>query len=67
MSEEEALQEKNKGNEAFGRKDWDEAIKHYTRAIELDDTKPVYYSNRAQVGYCSLYNSLGPNVLIGDN
>lgn len=43
-----ALDFKNKGNAAFASKDWTAAIEHYTAAINLDPTKPVYFSNRAQ-------------------
>lgn len=41
---------KEKGNEAFKRSEWDEAIKFYTKAIKLGDGHkelPVYYKNRA--------------------
>lgn len=40
---------KNQGNEAFKKHDWESAIASYSKAIELDDTDPTYYSNRAQV------------------
>ena len=40
---------KNDGNKAFAAHDWPKAIDLYTKAIELDDKQPVYYSNRAQV------------------
>lgn len=43
-----AVVEKNKGNDAFKAKDWPAAIEHYSKAIELDDTQPSFYSNRAQ-------------------
>lgn len=41
---------KEKGNKAFGRSDWDEAISFYTKAIKLGEKSkdlPVYYKNRA--------------------
>lgn len=41
---------KNQGNEAFKKHDWQTAVEFYTKAIELDDTDPTYYANRAQVG-----------------
>lgn len=44
-----AVELKNQGNEAFKKHDWESAIAGYTKAIELDDTEPTYYSNRAQV------------------
>mmetsp|Transcript_7479 Transcript_7479/g.16845 ORF Transcript_7479/g.16845 Transcript_7479/m.16845 type:complete len:501 (+) Transcript_7479:76-1578(+) len=37
---------KNRGNEAFKQGNWDEAIKNYNKAIQLDP-KASYYSNRA--------------------
>ncbi|KAB8289958.1 hypothetical protein EYC80_010285 [Monilinia laxa] len=46
--EEEAVALKNEGNKAFAAHDWLGAIDLYTKAIELDDQKPTYYSNRAQ-------------------
>ena len=30
-------------------KEYEKAIMHYSKAIELDDKNPVYFSNRAQV------------------
>ena len=47
--EEEAVALKNEGNKAFAAHDWPKAVDLYTKAIELDDQKPTYYSNRAQV------------------
>ena len=38
---------KQKGNSLMSGKSYDEAIETYTKAIELDPTNPVYYSNRA--------------------
>jgi stress-induced-phosphoprotein 1 len=38
---------KNQGNNAFKNKDYDTAIELYTKAIELDPKKEVYYSNRS--------------------
>jgi len=38
---------KQKGNSLMSGKNYDEAIETYTKAIELDPTNPVYYSNRA--------------------
>lgn len=44
-----AVDLKNQGNEAFKKHDWPTAIDFYSKAIELDDTQPTYYANRAQV------------------
>lgn len=38
---------KKKGNEAFKEQKWDEAIKNYNKAIQLDPNQAVFYSNRA--------------------
>ncbi|GAB4818886.1 hypothetical protein N2152v2_005932 [Parachlorella kessleri] len=42
-----AAQEKEKGNKAFAGGDFETAVKHFTRCIELDPRNEVYYSNRA--------------------
>jgi hypothetical protein len=47
--EEKAAAFKNDGNKAFSAHDWPTAIELYTKAIELNDKEPTYYSNRAQV------------------
>ena len=41
----------NLGNEEFQRGNYQEAIAHYTRAIELNDQNAIYFSNRANVYY----------------
>jgi serine/threonine-protein phosphatase 5 len=46
---EQAVALKNEGNTAFAAHDWPKAIEFYTKAIELNDKEPTYYSNRAQV------------------
>jgi len=38
---------KQKGNSFLSEEDYDEAVESYTKAIELNPTNPVYYSNRA--------------------
>lgn len=48
--QEEAVQLKNKGNEAFKNADWPTAVDFYTKAIEAYDKEPSFYTNRAQVG-----------------
>lgn len=45
----EAVDLKNKGNKAFAAGDWPSAIDFYTKAIELNDKEPTFYTNRAQV------------------
>ncbi|KAK4580392.1 Palmitoyl-protein thioesterase 1 [Recurvomyces mirabilis] len=45
---EDAVVLKNKGNDAFKSKDWPTAIEFYTKAIELNDKEPSFYTNRAQ-------------------
>ena len=42
-----AEKEKIKGNEEFKKKNFDEALKFYDKAIELDPTEVLYYSNKA--------------------
>ena len=38
---------KSKGNEAFKKSKFDEAVKHYTAAIEINPDDETYYSNRS--------------------
>ncbi|XP_047173900.1 hsp70-Hsp90 organizing protein 3-like [Vigna umbellata] len=45
----EALKEKEAGNAAYKKKDFDTAIQHYTNALELDDEDISYLTNRAAV------------------
>ena len=40
-------QEKNHGNKCFLEKKYDQAIQHYSTAIQLDPKNPIYFSNRA--------------------
>ncbi|KAL4437043.1 hypothetical protein ABPG75_004182 [Micractinium tetrahymenae] len=47
----EALQEKEAGNEAYKRKQFDQALAHYNRAIELYDQDISFLSNRAAVHF----------------
>ncbi|KAK4105015.1 hypothetical protein N658DRAFT_198032 [Parathielavia hyrcaniae] len=46
--EEQAIEFKNQGNKAFAAHDWPAAIDFYTKAIELNDKEPTFWSNRAQ-------------------
>lgn len=41
--------EKEKGNEAYKKKDFETAINHYSKAIELEPKNMTYYTNRAAV------------------
>ncbi|GMH22760.1 hypothetical protein Nepgr_024603 [Nepenthes gracilis] len=45
----EAQKEKEAGNAAYKKKDFDTAIQHYTKAIELDDEDISFLTNRAAV------------------
>lgn len=38
---------KNKGNDAFKKSKFDEAVKYYTAAIEINPDDETYYSNRS--------------------
>lgn len=49
----EAIEFKDKGNKFVKAKEYESAIKMYTRAIELVDDDPVFFSNRSQC-YLSL-------------
>lgn len=42
-----ADKEKNLGNEAYKKKNFDAAINHYDKAIEIDPTEVLYYNNKA--------------------
>ena len=39
---------KREGNKFFNRKDYETAIRCYTRAIKIDRSDPIYWNNRAQ-------------------
>ncbi|RWW64814.1 hypothetical protein BHE74_00027917 [Ensete ventricosum] len=45
----EAQKKKEAGNAAYKKKDFETAIQHYTRAMELDDQDISYITNRAAV------------------
>lgn len=44
-----ALQEKDQGNEYYKKKDFDNALKHYQKAMEHDPTDITFYTNMAAV------------------
>ncbi|EMS56336.1 Heat shock protein STI [Triticum urartu] len=44
-----ALKEKEAGNASYKKKDFETAIQHYTKALELDDEDISYLTNRAAV------------------
>ncbi|XP_013422191.1 stress-induced-phosphoprotein 1-like [Lingula anatina] len=44
-----ALEEKEKGNAAYKKKDFETAIKHYDEAIRLDPTNITFLTNKAAV------------------
>ena len=43
----EALAEKEKGNIAYKNKDFEAALQHYDKAIELDPTNVTFLTNKA--------------------
>lgn len=47
---EDAIALKEQGNKAFKEHNWPTAVEFYTKAIELNDKEPSFYTNRAQVG-----------------
>ena len=51
-----ALEEKEKGNAAYKKKEFDVALQHYDRALELDPTNITFLTNKAG-GYCTGTNS----------
>lgn len=50
-AKEEAVALKDEGNKAIANREWGKAVELYTKAIGLDPSQCVFYSNRAQVGY----------------
>lgn len=46
---EQATAFKNQGNAAFAAHNWVKAVELYTKAIDLNDKEPTFYTNRAQV------------------
>jgi STIP1 homology and U-box containing protein 1 len=46
MTKEKAAEHKALGNKDFQAKNFESAIKHFTNAIEEDDSDHVFFSNR---------------------
>jgi stress-induced-phosphoprotein 1 len=46
-----ALEEKENGNAAYKKKEFDVALQHYDRALELDPTNITFLTNKAAVYY----------------
>ncbi|XP_069973014.1 stress-induced-phosphoprotein 1 [Penaeus vannamei] len=46
-----ALKEKDAGNEAYKKKDFQKALEHYDKAVEIDPVNMTFYSNKAAVYY----------------
>uniref|UniRef100_A0A0N5AS36 Stress-induced-phosphoprotein 1 n=1 Tax=Syphacia muris TaxID=451379 RepID=A0A0N5AS36_9BILA len=44
-----AIEEKELGNAAYKKKDFEEALKHYDKAIQYDPNNMTFYSNKAAV------------------
>ena len=44
-----ALAEKDLGNAAYKKKDFETALKHYNKAVELDGLNIVFRNNRAGI------------------
>ena len=47
MSQEQAAAAKKRGNGHYAKKEWEQAIAEYTKAIELYDKDHSYFSNRS--------------------
>lgn len=48
-SQKNAIKEKEMGNEFYKKKEFENALSHYEKAIELEPTNITYYSNKAAV------------------
>lgn len=47
-----ALKEKEAGNTAYKKKDFETALTHYSKAIELDPTDMTFLNNKAGMWNC---------------
>lgn len=50
----EAQREKEAGNAAYKARQFEAAIQHYDKAIELDDSDISFLTNRCSPGFCLL-------------
>jgi len=46
-----AVAEKDLGNVAYKKKDFETALKHYNKAVDLDSTNIIFRNNRAGEHY----------------
>lgn len=51
-----AKNEKELGNVAYKKKDFETALKHYNKAVELDPTNMTYYTNIAGMPFFVLFS-----------
>lgn len=64
-AEEQAVAFKNDGNKAFAAHDWVKAVELYSKAIELNDKEPTFFTNRAQVcSFSSWIANLYPSARV---
>ena len=53
-----AIAEKEKGNELYKQKKFEEALTHYDKAIELDPTEMLFLTNKAGIIIFNVYKQL---------
>lgn len=51
MDKEEAERLKNEGNDLMKQERYEDALKNYTKAIQLDCKNPVYFCNRYLISF----------------
>lgn len=54
-----ALSEKELGNQAYKKRDFENALVHYDKAYELDDTNITFLTNKAGRFFFFLFVSFG--------
>ena len=52
MTHPQAMKEKEAGNAAYKKKDFETALSHYSKAIELDPTDMTFLNNKAGMCCC---------------